>query len=120
MFGKKLLLTGGSVLLGLAVTSAITGNVILGIRPVSAAQDQNAASQSASPNTQKIEQGEYEAKQLVLLMDTDKNGKISRAEFMSFMAAEFDRLDVNKDGELDVKELEKSQLRTAHPGGGHR
>jgi hypothetical protein len=29
---------------------------------------------------------------------------------MSFMEAEFERLDVNKDGELDVKELTQSQV----------
>lgn len=44
-------------------------------------------------------------KQLLGLMDTDRNGKVSRQEFMDFMAAEFDRLDTNKDGELDAKEL---------------
>ena len=64
--------------------------------------------------------GEAEAKKLLLLMDTDKSGKVSKEEFMRFMAAEFDRLDVNKDGELDVKELEKSQLMTVHRGGAHR
>jgi len=32
-----------------------------------------------------------EVTQLVLLMDADKNGKISRQEFMKFMEAEFDR-----------------------------
>lgn len=53
-------------------------------------------------------------------MDTDKNGKISRAEYMAFMAAEFDRLDINHDGELDVKGLEKSQFMVAHHGGTHR
>jgi Ca2+-binding EF-hand superfamily protein len=38
-------------------------------------------------------------------MDTDKNGKISKAEFIKFMEAEFDRLDKDKSGELDAKEL---------------
>jgi len=59
--------------------------------------------------------GEQEVKQLLLLMDTDKSGKISRQEYMNFMAAEFDRLDTDKSGELDVKELAKSQLRVSHP-----
>ena len=62
--------------------------------------------------------GEDEVKQLVLLMDTDKSGKISRQEFMNFMAAEFDRLDKDKSGELDVKELAQSQLRPSRPGVG--
>jgi Ca2+-binding EF-hand superfamily protein len=59
------------------------------------------------------------AKQLLLLMDQDKNGKISKQEYMAFMEAEFNRLDVNKDGELDVDELTKSQL-SVHGAGVHR
>jgi len=43
-------------------------------------------------------------------MDRDKSGKVSKEEFMAFMAAEFDRLDKNKGGELDVYELTGSQL----------
>ena len=46
-------------------------------------------------------------------MDTDKNGKISKQEYMNFMSAEFDRLDKDKSGELDAKELAQSQLRPA-------
>lgn len=57
--------------------------------------------------------GESEVKALLVLMDTDKNGKISRKEFMSFMQKEFDRLDKDKSGELDPKELAQSRL-TAH------
>jgi hypothetical protein len=59
--------------------------------------------------------GEEEVKQLLLLMDTDKNGKISKQEFMGFMQAEFDRLDKDKSGELDPKELTQSQVRVSHP-----
>jgi Ca2+-binding EF-hand superfamily protein len=75
-----------------------------------------AQSEMASPKPQnKIALGQDEVKQLLLLMDTDKNGKISKQEFMNFMAAEFDRLDVDKSGELDVKELTKSQVRASRP-----
>lgn len=52
---------------------------------------------------------------LLLLMDTDKNGRISKKEFMDFMEAEFERLDKDKSGELDVKELTQSELRASHP-----
>jgi Ca2+-binding EF-hand superfamily protein len=62
--------------------------------------------------------GEQEVKQLLLLMDTDKNGKISKKEFMDFMEAEFDRLDTDKSGELDVKELKQSQVRASRPAVG--
>jgi hypothetical protein len=55
--------------------------------------------------------GEDEVKQLLLLMDTDKNGKISKQEFMRFMEAEFDRLDKDKSGELDPRELTQSRVR---------
>lgn len=52
-----------------------------------------------------------EVKRLLVLMDTDKNGKISKEEFMKFMEAEFNRLDKDKSGELDPKELTQSQVR---------
>ncbi len=76
-----------------------------------------AAGQRASvPKAQDKEAiGEGEVKQLLLLMDTDKNGKISRKEYMAFMEAEFDRLDKDKSGELDPKELTQSRFRVSHP-----
>jgi hypothetical protein len=66
-----------------------------------------------APNQRTVELGMEEVKQLVLLMDTDKNGKISKKEFMSFMEAEFDRLDTDKSGELDVRELKQSKVRAS-------
>jgi 5S rRNA maturation endonuclease (ribonuclease M5) len=72
----------------------------------------------AADNTQKLAAGTTATKQLLLLMDTDNNGKVSKQEFMSFMEAEFDKLDVNHDGELDVKELTQLQVRPA--SGFHR
>jgi Ca2+-binding EF-hand superfamily protein len=41
------------------------------------------------------------------LMDTDKSGKVSKAEFMKFMENEFDFADVDHDGQLDTTELGK-------------
>jgi EF-hand domain pair len=64
---------------------------------------------SSKPNS--VEAGEEYAKKLLLLMDTDKSGKVSKKEFMAFMEKEFDRLDTNHDGELDVKELAKIHVR---------
>jgi EF hand len=62
----------------------------------------------------KLAEAEANAKQLVLLMDTDKNGKISKQEWMNFMSAEFDRLDVDHSGELDPHELLNSNVAVPH------
>jgi len=51
------------------------------------------------------------AGQLLLAMDRDKSGKVSKQEWMKFMEEEFDRLDVNHNRELDVKELIQSRMR---------
>ena len=56
----------------------------------------------------KIVQADQNIRELLLLMDTDKNGKISKQAWMMFMEAEFDRLDREKKGELDRKELLQS------------
>jgi hypothetical protein len=76
------------------------------------AAPQSAAPQSATPQSaiSPLQKGEYNTVQLLQLMDKDRNGKVSRAEFMKFMNDEFDRLDVNKDGELDVNELAELHL----------
>jgi hypothetical protein len=73
-----------------------------------------------SPNSLVVAAGEVDVIQLLLLMDTDKNGRISKKEFMDFMLVEFDRLDTDKSGELDVKELVNSKLTTTHHGGTRR
>jgi len=74
------------------------------------------AQRQAVPKAQdKLALGENEVKQLLLLMDTDKSGKISKQEWMKFMEAEFDRLDKHKKGQLDAKELEQSKLRVSYP-----
>jgi hypothetical protein len=74
-----------------------------------------AGQKSSTPKAQdKKALGESDVKELLLLMDTDKNGKISKQEYMRFMEAEFDRLDKDKSGELDPNELRQSQLRVSH------
>jgi hypothetical protein len=70
------------------------------------------AQKAAVPKPQdKLAIGEDEAKQLLLLVDTDRRGRVSKQEWMKFMEAEFDRLDKAKTGYLDVKELMQSKLR---------
>jgi hypothetical protein len=73
-----------------------------------------AQKQSVPKPQDKLAIGETEVKQLLLLMDASKNGKIAKQEYMNFMEAEFDRLDKNKNGELGPKELTQSKLRASH------
>jgi len=64
--------------------------------------------------------GESPAKELLLLMDKNHDGKISEEECMNFMKTEFTRLDTNHDGELDASELAQARIRGTqqkHPGG---
>ena len=62
------------------------------------------AQKTTAPKPQdKLALGEERAEQLLLLIDTDKSGKISKQEWMKFMEAEFDRLDKDKKGQLDVR-----------------
>jgi EF hand len=91
----------------------ILGVVLLAI---GATMGTSIVQKAATPKpTDKLALAEPEVKQLLLLMDTDKNGKISKQEWITFMEAEFDRLDKDKKGELDVRELAQSNLRGSHP-----
>lgn len=48
-----------------------------------------------------------DVRQLLDLMDKDKNGVVSRDEFLQFMAETFDRLDINRSGQLEHNELRR-------------
>jgi Ca2+-binding EF-hand superfamily protein len=92
-------------------TSIMFVVVVIAVLVATGAMLRTAVAQKASaPKPQdNLALGEGEVKKLLLLMDTDNDGKVSKQEFMSFMEAEFDRLDKKKEGKLDVKELTKPQ-----------
>ncbi len=54
--------------------------------------------------------GRKDVAQLLRMMDQDQNGSVSKEEFMQFMSAEFDRLDVDRSGELSREEISRSHL----------
>jgi len=85
-----------------AITAMVAAGSMLG----------NAAAQKVSvPKPQdNLALGEGEVKKLLLIMEADKKGKISKQEYMKFMEAEFERLDEDKNGELDVKKLTQSTV----------
>lgn len=72
-----------------------------------------AQSKQSVPRDGKQQLTDAQVKQLLLLMDTDKNGMVSKQEWMNFMSAEFDRLDTDKSGQLSPKELTQSRLRAS-------
>ena len=88
-----------------AIAVLFTARVMVG----TSVQRQSTGSpkEAVSSKEKRLEAGEEYTKKLLTLMDTDKNGKVSKQEFMSYMEKEFDRLDTKKDGQLDVKELTK-------------
>ena len=47
-----------------------------------------------------------DVRDLVRMMDADKNGVVSKDEFMNFMSRTFDRLDANKSGTLEANEMQ--------------
>lgn len=66
----------------------------------------SAAQKSSAPKPQdNLALGENQVKELLLLMKTDRHGQVSRHDYMQFMEEEFERLDKNKTGELDVRPL---------------
>ena len=105
MVGRSMMLERRKIAFGIAALFAAATAV-----PASAGQTPNPQGAQKEKN---ISAGEKEAKKLLLLMDKDQNGKVSKQEFMGFMEAEFDRLDKDKNGELDVQELTQSRVRTS-------
>lgn len=69
-------------------------------------------------NDKSAEAAGSDKKQLLVLIDTDMSGKVSKTEFMAFIEKEFDRLDINQDGVLDIHEL--TQYYSHRSGGTHR
>lgn len=101
---------------GLATAAFFTaGPKVQFARAQNSAPPQTTAPLATKQKEKNLAAGEVEAKRLLLLMDRDSNGKVSHKEFIAFMEEEFQRLDVNKDGELDVQELTRTRL-TPHGG----
>lgn len=87
-------------------------NLLLAMMGAAGAVAVNAVAQktTAAKPQDKLAIASSDVKELLLLMDADNNGKISKKEWMSFMEAEFNQLDKEGKGELDLKELAQSRL----------
>ena len=117
---KKRILAVAVVGALIAIGAAIRTSAVSGQSAPTSPQAASAAATEVSANSPQVAAGTAEAMKLLRLMDTNKNGNISRTEYMAFMAAEFDRLDIDHNGELDIKELSRSQPMAVHHGAGHR
>jgi Ca2+-binding EF-hand superfamily protein len=100
-------------LAGLAIGALLATGAGIGTAPARAGNINGSNVAGPAQKEKNLTVGEKEAKKLLLLMDKDKNGKVSKQEFMNFMDAEFDRLDKDKSGELDVNELTQSPVRSS-------
>jgi hypothetical protein len=73
-----------------------------------------AAQKASGPKAQdRLAIGEQNVRQLLLLMDSNKDGMVSKTEYMRFMEAEFHRLDKANNGVLNARELNQSSLSAA-------
>jgi hypothetical protein len=94
---------------------AITLSFAAWAAPANAVEQKQATPKPQDKNTLRAE----EVKQLLLLMDTNASGQISKEEWLKFMEAEFDRLDKSKTGKVDLKDISQSHqhaTRSANTG----
>lgn len=87
-------------------------NLLITMAGATGALVTNAVAQKSAASAQpdKFALANNNVRELLLLMDADKNGKISKQEWMAFMEAEFNQLDKEGKGELDPKQLGQSRL----------
>ena len=98
------------------LTEMTRRSLLLAFMSVTGAVVTNSLAQKAATSKppDKLAMANNDVKELLLLMDADNNGKISKKEWMSFMEAEFNQLDKDGNGELDVKELAQARLMLRH------
>ena len=90
------------------LAALITGTVAL-------AGESFAQTTTQSPKQPNVKASATEnAKQIMLLMDTDKDGRISKKEWMDFMSAEFDRLDTDHNGYISQRDLMTTSIHVQH------
>lgn len=95
--------TVASITLALAVWLAVTAVRSAG----------NPQKSSVPKQQDTLALGEEEVRRLMLLIAPNERGKITKQEWMKFMAAEFDRLDQDKSGGLDAQGLARSRVRVS-------
>jgi len=99
------------------VLSVATLITILAVIPVHAQRaGSSARSRLHSPaafaaSNRALAASEESTRRVIRLMDKDKNGVVSKEEFLQFMSKEFDRLDVNRNEQLERREMMHAMCR---------
>ena len=96
----------------MAIAALFASGAIAGAAPPSQKQA-TPKPQVTQKSQDRLALAEPEVVQLLLLMENNKNGKISKQECMKFMETEVDRLDNDNSGDLDAKDLKQSKLRVS-------
>jgi Ca2+-binding EF-hand superfamily protein len=52
-------------------------------------------------------QSKGHGRQMMHKMDTDRNGRVSKAEYMRYMEGQFNRLDTNRNGSISAREMSR-------------
>jgi hypothetical protein len=86
--------------------TSMTGKFIAMVGMSLVAATVSTAALAASKRTDTAAQSQV--RQLLRLMDKDKNGTVSKDEFMQYMSQMFDRLDVDRSAQLEPKELRRA------------
>jgi hypothetical protein len=86
--------------------------VILAVLIAAATFLGTAAAQKASVSRaqDRLALGEEHYRELLLIIETDQGGMISKPEYMKFVEAEFQRLDKSHRGQLHARELNQATL----------
>jgi hypothetical protein len=87
---------------------------VVSVTPSAAPANAVGQEQVTSKQQNKQTVGAEEVKQLLLIVDFDGSGKMSKQDGMKFMEAEFDRLDKGRSGKLDVKGIAPPALCARH------
>jgi hypothetical protein len=75
-----------------------------------------APSLSAAPSAAVEFAGQFWTETMMKVIDTNKDGMVSRDEFLAYMGSQFDRMDQNKDRMLSAREFtDKKMMATTFP-----
>ncbi len=108
------MLKGTNLVLGsalVAAASSVPGNANDEKRPAASPRDQTELGRSGLGRPAS---GREQSVQFLLLVETGADGTISKQEWMQRMEQEFYRLDTDKNGVVDTREVAQSNLPVVH------